>query len=406
MTALSGTIPVFASLEGAPIALKAWILGMLENMGMPEPFLMLVSIQLSILGFFSVFLLLFVLASWFERKILARIQNRRGPNRVGPAGLLQPIADGIKMLTKEDIVPVAADKVLHACAPVLIILPAFLAMAILPYGKNMTPVELEVGILLFFAVSTATELAVFMAGWASLNKFSMLGAMRAVAQILSYELPLILAATSVVMITGSLSLTAMVEAQGGYLLGILPNWHVFTPWGFAAFAMFFISALAESNRTPFDLPEGESELVAGHMTEYSGFKYALFFISEYLGLYVVCGFAVALFLGGWQAPLPFLTFIPSWIWFFAKILCLVFVAMWIRGTFPRVRVDHLMNFAWKFVIPLGVMVLVSAAVWHLAGRGPLGWILSLPPLLIPYWLMARAYGRNYDAGGRVYRFAE
>src|SRR5204863_6885638 len=218
------------------------------------------------------------------------------------------------------------------------------------------------GILFFFAVGSVTELAVFMAGWASNNKFSMLGAMRAIAQMFSYELPLIITVLPVVMVVGSLTPDAIVAAQGGYSLGVLPHWFVFTPWGAVAFLLFFVSGLVESNRTPFDVPEGESEIVAGHMTEYSGFKYATFFLAEYFGMFAVSRMAVPLFLGGWHAPLRVLEIIPSYVWFFVKLSVLLFVFIWIRRTLPRIRVDQVMNFAWKFMLPMAFTCLIAAGI--------------------------------------------
>ena len=219
--------------------------------------------------------------------------------------MLQPVADGLKTLTKEDIVPRTADEVVHFMAPLILVMTAFVVYAVLPVGRNMVAVDLDSGVLFFFAVGAATELAVFMAGWSSRNKYSMLGAMRAIAQMISYEIPLILSAVTVVLVTGSLSLPAIVEKQAG-CAGWLPNWNVFTPWGFAGFLLFMIAATAESNRSPFDLPEGESEIIAGYYLEYSGFKFALFFLGEYLGLFAVSGLGITLFLGGWHAPWPFL----------------------------------------------------------------------------------------------------
>src|SRR3954463_15010048 len=281
---------------------KRWLLSWIA--GAPNWIIQIASSLINIVALLAVFLTLFALMSVLERKILGRIQNRYGPNRVGPFGLLQPAADGIKMLIKEDIVPARADKVAHFIAPILIAATAILALGVIPYGRNMTPFLIDGGILFFFAVGSTTELGVFMAGWGSNNKFSMLGAMRAIAQMVSYELPLIITTLPVVMGVGSLTPDAIVAAQGGCSLGALPHWFVTTPWGFAAFLLFFISGLVESNRTPFDVPEGESEIVAGHMTEYSGFKYANFFLAEYFGMFAVSGLAVTLFLGGWQAPLP------------------------------------------------------------------------------------------------------
>ena len=200
-----------------------------------------------------------------------------------------------------------------------------------------------------------------MAGWSSQNKYSLVGAMRAIAQMISYEVPLVLASVPVLMAAGSLSLPDIVQAQSGFALGCVPRWNVFTPWGLAGFALFLIAAAAESNRCPFDLPEGESELIAGFLTEYSGFKYALFFLGEYLGLFAVTGLAVTLFLGGWQAPAQWLEWLPSWGWFAAKFSALIFLFIWVRATLPRLRLDQLLNFAWKFLVPLALVNLFVAA---------------------------------------------
>src|SRR6266705_1697508 len=241
---------------------KEWLLSLLA--GAPDGLIQIVSSLINISGVLAVFLTLFAAISVLERKILGRMQNRYGPNRVGPFGLFQPVADGIKMLIKEDIVPARADKVVHFLAPVILAAIAILSLGVIPYGRNMTAFAINGGILFFFAVGSATELAVFMAGWASNNKFSMLGAMRAIAQMFSYELPLIIAVLPVVMVVGSLVPDRIVAEQGGYTLGVVPRWFVFTPWGATAFILFFVSGLVESNRTPFDVPEGESEIVAGH----------------------------------------------------------------------------------------------------------------------------------------------
>ncbi len=372
----------------------------------PEWLTQIVSSLITIATLLGVFMALFALMSLLERKILARIQNRYGPNRVGPCGLLQPLADGIKMLIKEDIVPIRADKVVHFLAPIMVAVPAILALGVIPYGRNMTPFAIDGGILFFFAVGSATELAVFMAGWGSNNKFSMLGAMRAIAQMVSYELPLIITVLPVVMIAGSLSPDAIVAAQSGYKFGFVPHWFVFTPWGAATFVLFFVSGLVESNRTPFDVPEGESEIVAGHMTEYSGFKYAIFFLAEYFGMFAISGLAVTLFLGGWHAPISWLGFIPSYVWFFTKLGALLFVFIWIRGTLPRMRVDHVMNFAWKFVLPMAFACILAAAVWHYGSRGIVGWLWSLAVVAVFYFALARLIGTGNKFAPRTYRFAE
>ena len=270
----------------------------------------------------------------------------------------------------------------------------------------MTPFNIDGGILFFFAVGSTTELAVFMAGWGSNNKFSMLGAMRAIAQMISYELPLIITVLPVVMVVGSLMPNTIVAAQGGYALGFVPRWFVFTPWGATAFILFFVSGLVESNRTPFDVPEGESEIVAGHMTEYSGFKYATFFMAEYIGMFAITGLATTLFLGGWHAPIRLLEFIPSYVWFFAKLSTLLLVYVWLRGTLPRTRVDQIMNFAWKFMLPMAFTCIVAAAVWHYAGRGPAGWLWSLAVIAAVYFTLSILLDTRRKFAPRTYRFAE
>jgi NADH-quinone oxidoreductase subunit H len=374
--------------------------------GAPEPVLQIASALINIAALLGVFLSLFAAMSVLERKILGRMQNRYGPNRVGPFGLLQPAADGIKMLIKEDIVPARADKVVHFCAPILIAAVAILTLGVIPYGRNMTPFTIDGGILFFFAIGSITELGVFMAGWGSNNKFSMLGAMRAIAQMVSYELPLIITVLPVVMIVGSLSADEIVGAQAGYHFGLIPRWFVTTPWGAAAFILFFISGLVESNRTPFDVPEGESEIVAGHMTEYSGFKYANFFLAEYLGMFAISGLAITLFLGGWHAPTAFLRFIPSYLWFFIKLGALLFVFIWLRGTLPRTRVDHVMNFAWKFMLPMAFTCFLAAAVWHYAGNGVRGWLASAMVVAIAYFVLSQLLDTRKRFAPRRYRFAE
>jgi len=254
---------------------------------------------------------------------------------------------------------------------------------------------MDAGLLFFFALGASTELSVFMAGWSSRNKYSLLGAMRAIAQMISYEVPLLLSAISVVMIAGTLSLPKIVEAQAGFT-GTLPHWYVFTPWGFAGAVIFGIAAKAETNRCPFDLPEGESELVAGYFTEYSGFKFAIFFIAEYLAMFSISSVAVTLFFGGWGAPLSFLTFIPSWIWFFAKVMTMIFVFIWVRATLPRLRQDQLMNFAWKFLLPLSLINLGVTAMWRFMGEGWQRWVACAAILIVSYvvlglWGMCRQH---------------
>lgn len=378
---------------------KGWAVAQFPGGAQP-----LVSILLSIAPVLVIFPTLFAATTILERKGLGRIQNRYGPNRVGPYGILQPIADGLKTLTKETVTPRAADRVVYFLAPIVLLVPILLAYSVIPFGRGMAPLDLDAGLLFFFAVGAGTELAVFMAGWASRNKYALLGAMRAIAQMLSYEIPLILSVVPVVMLTGTLSPTRMVEAQNAYTM-FLPHWHVFTPWGTAGFVLFLIAAAAESNRSPFDLPEGESEIIAGYYIEYSGFKFALFFLGEYLGLFAVCGLGITLFLGGWTAPLEPLQFIPSWLWFFAKLLALIAFFIWIRGTLPRLRMDQLMNFAWKFMLPMALVNIVAAAAWHFSPHLVLKWMFSGALVIAGYGLLGAGFARH-RFGPRVYRFAD
>ena len=340
----------------------------------------LIDILIATVPLMLIFATLFAFTTWLERKALARIQNRIGPNKVGiPCtrislfGLGQPAADGIKMLFKEDIVPRGADRLFHLLAPILALIPAMLVLCFLPLDfpwvneDSVKAYLLDGAVIFFFAITGLNTLAVFMAGWASRNKYSLLGGMRAVAQMVSYEIPLVLSAVIVVMMVGSLNAAEIAKAQTGW------DWFVFSPWGFAAFVIFFIAALAETNRSPFDLPEAESEIIAGYFTEYSGFKFALFFLGEYIAMFAISGLAVTLFLGGGDGPgvtldqgLPTEAF-PGLavIWFLMKIFALIAVMIWLRGTLPRLRVDQLMGFAWKFMLPLSILnILVAGFAWH------------------------------------------
>jgi NADH-quinone oxidoreductase subunit H len=369
-----------------------------------------VSILVSVAAILATFVLLFAVATLLERKALGRMQNRYGPNRVGPYGLLQPVADGLKMLTKEDLVPAQADRCLHFVAPLVLVASILLAYAVLPFGRNMAPTNLEAGVLYFFAAGAATELAVFMAGWASRNKYSLLGAMRGLAQMISYELPLVLSSVAVVMVAGSLSLVEIVESQAGWYGGMLGRWHVFTPWGLAGFLLFLTAAVAESNRSPFDIPEGESEIIAGHMIEYSGFKYALFFLGEYLGMFAASGLAITLFLGGYQPLFSFLGWVPSWAWFLAKLLALLFLFIWLRGTLPRLRQDQLMNLAWKWMLPMTLLNVAVAGLWkHSASwnvPAPFLWQWALCGALLLGPALALSHAGRARFNPRVYRYAD
>lgn len=371
----------------------------------PAPVQPVASAVLSIIPILIAFPLLFAITTLLERKGLGRIQNRLGPNRTGPWGLWQPIADGLKSLTKEDIVPLSADHIVHFLAPLLLVAAAFLAYAVLPIGRNMVLVNLNSGVLFFFAVGSVVELAVFMAGWSSRSKYSLLGAMRAIAQMISYEVPLVLASVVVIMQAGSLSTVEIVERQAQYTHG-LPHWYIFTPWGILGFILFMIAATAESNRSPFDLPEGESEIIAGYYIEYSGFKFALFFLGEYLGMFATSGIAITLFLGGWSAPLSFLQFIPSWAWFFIKLLVLIAAFIWVRGTLPRLRMDQLMNFAWEFILPMALINMFVAGVWHFMAPGIVRWLVCAALVLAPCVVLSRLLKRKKKFQLRTYSFAE
>ena len=398
-------------LEVAPLRLRDWITGLF-----PAPLYGVVNGLLVIIAILTVFGVFFAFTTVVERKLLGRIQNRLGPNRAGLPwakglklwGLTQPFADAVKALTKEDVVPTEADKALHFLAPVVVVAFSLLGYAVLPYGRHLVPIELDAAILYFFAAGAATELAIFMAGWAGHNKYSLISAMRALAQLISYELPLLLSVVPVVMLSGTLSTAEIVEQQGGWWLGVVPHWNVLTPWGAAAFVIFMVATLAETNRSPFDLPEAESELIAGHLTEYSGFKYALFFMAEYFGMMALCGLGVTLFLGGWQAPCAFLEFIPSYLWFMGKLAAAVLFMIWVRGTLLRLRIDQLTRLAWKFLVPLALLNLGNAAFWHLAsGWSPVmdlaRWPLSIAFVVVPFILIGRRLSSGL--GPRTYRYA-
>ena len=382
------------------VTLKHWLVGSVPDQWQP-----VFSAFISVGAIVVTFPLLFAITTILERKGLGRIQNRYGPNRVGPYGLLQPIADGLKALTKEDVVPHTADKIVHFLAPLVLVVPVFLALAVVPMGRNMAALDMDGGVLFFFAVGAATELSVFMAGWSSRNKYSLLGAMRAIAQMISYEVPLILSAVTVIMMAGSLSTVKIVEAQAGYW-GVLPQWYVLTPWGLAGFILFMIAGTAESNRSPFDLPEGESEIIAGYYTEYSGFKFALFFLGEYLGMFAISGLGITLYLGGWHAPLVFLGWIPSYVWFFGKLLGLIAVFIWVRGTLPRLRLDQLMGFAWKFMLPMTLANMLAAGIWRFMPAGAARWIVGAVLVGAPYLVLAQMLRGRKPLGRRAYRYAD
>jgi len=311
-------------------------------------------IPLTIMLFKSVIVLVFLAVTtmflvYLERKVSAHFQVRYGPMRVGWHGSLQLVADAFKLLMKEDIIPKMADKWVFLTAPVLVFVSAYLAYLVIPFSPILVVKDLNVGLLYVIGVTSLTVLAILMAGWSSNNKYALLGGLRAVAQIISYEIPLILSIIPVIMLAGSLSLNRIVAAQNNLPFILLQ------PLGFL---LYLLSATAEVNRTPFDIPEAESELVAGYNIEYSGMRFVMFFFAEYLNMFTVCALATTLFLGGWQGP-----FLPAPVWFFLKTYFLVLVLMWMRWTLPRLRIDQLMNFCWKGLLPLSLINLILTALW-------------------------------------------
>ncbi|MBU1707980.1 NADH-quinone oxidoreductase subunit NuoH [bacterium] len=311
------------------------------------------------------FVFLFALyAVWFERKVSGWMQDRLGPMETGGfQGWLQTIADAIKLLLKEDIIPKDADNILFRQAPYLVFIGTLGAFAVIPFGAQLVGADLNIGLYYVIAISSIVAIGILMAGWASNNKWSLYGAMRSAAQIISYEVPIGLSLLVPAVIAGSLSMQSLVAAQGGGFW----NWNFLQapPFGFIAFIIYFWASVAEVNRTPFDIPEGESELVAGYATEYSGMRYAMFFLSEYANLFVVSAIAATLFLGGWSPALPFLSFIPGPIWFLGKSAVLVFIQMWLRWTLPRLRVDQLMGLCWKVFLPFSFLNLIVVSFWML-----------------------------------------
>ncbi len=379
-----------------------------------------------VLGFLLGTLPLFI---WLERRLLAWFQDRIGPNRLGPFGLFQPVADAVKLFFKEEIVPADADRLIWSLAPALSLFPALVAAATIPWGPNrlLTPVaDVEIGILYFLAMSSLAAYGVLLAGWSSNNKYSLLGGLRASAQVISYELGMGLALATAILASGSLRMTEMVAVQAQPLWGLIsfiPNWLVFTPWGLVGAALFFVCMLAETNRAPFDLPEAESELVAGYQTEYSSMKFAAFFMGEYMALVTISAIMTSCFLGGYLAPLnwsPIQALAGSagglWVplaavtgalapplWFILKLGALFFCFVWVRATLLRLRYDQLMNLGWRVLIPVGLINLALLTVYLVSGWLPalMGYALAI--LLYAFWAAGRS--RRIDRR-RVILYAE
>jgi NADH-quinone oxidoreductase subunit H len=352
-------------------------------------------------GIVFVFLLLTtIFMIWFERRVIGRMQNRPGPNRAGPWGLLQPIADALKLPLKEDIVPTGVDKLVFVIAPMLTAAPAFIGFAIIPWGPEVsifhhqTPLQvadLPVGVLLVLAMSSVGVYGIVLAGWASRGPYSMLGALRSTAQVISYEIAMGLSFVAVFLYAGSLSTTAIVTAQQHYWYAwLLP----------VSFVIYLVTMVGETNRIPFDLPEGEGEIVAGHMTEYSSMKFAMFFLAEYINMTTVAALATTLFLGGWRAPWPLSTIWPGsnsgwWpvLWFLIKVFILLFGYVWLRGTLPRTRYDQLMALGWKILIPLSIvwiLLIATIRAWRNDSHSPAVFavaalVLILIVILVTIW---------------------
>ena len=305
-----------------------------------------------------------IILTWLERKIIARIQDRIGPNRAGPFGLLQAVADAIKMMTKEDVTPAGADRLPYNIGPGLVAISAILVYAVVPFAPGIIGTDLNIGIFYVMAVGSYGILGILMAGWSSNNKYALLGAFRAVAQLVSYEIPMVVALITVAVVTGSMSTVSIVEGQawsnGGWYLIAMP----------VTFLIFFLASVAEAGRSPFDLLEAESEIVAGFHVEYSGMKFGMFMIGEYVHMLAVAALSATIFLGGWSGPLvaslqqsaPFWAGVLGLIYFLLKTFFFVFVMIWLRGTLPRFRIDHLLDFCWKCLTPLALLNLIITAL--------------------------------------------
>jgi NADH-quinone oxidoreductase subunit H len=324
-------------------------------------------------------LILFILLTavaytvWLERKVVGRIQNRWGPTRVGPFGLLQPLADGVKFILKEDLTPPHVYKPLYIAAPIIALAFALTSIALIPFGNAVTIAghsisfeitDVNTGLLVILGLTSMGVYGIALAGWSSNSKYSLLGGLRASAQMVSYEIALGLSLVGVLILSGTFSLRGIVESQGGHFPGYIPHWNIFRGQ-IVAFFIYLMAAFAETNRIPFDLPEAETELVAGYHTEYSAMKFAMFFMAEYANMVTVACLATLLFLGGWNGPLfgpPLLRLLLPVFWFVAKVFLFLFLYIWIRGTLPRFRYDQLMAFGWKFLLPLAIANIVVTAL--------------------------------------------
>jgi NADH-quinone oxidoreductase subunit H len=336
-------------------AIVSGLTGLIPQMAAPTARLIVHLVYAAVLSFVAPVVVV-VAFTYMERKVIARIQDRVGPNRAGPLGVLQGFADAVKMLTKEDITPEDADRIVYNLAPAVAVISTILVYAVLPVAPGVIGADLNIGILYVVAVGGIGTMAVLMAGWSSNNKYALLSAFRVVAQLIAYEIPMIIALIIVVLAAGSMQMGQIIAAQDVPFLFTLP----------LAFFIFFLATIAEIGRSPFDLLEAESEIIAGFHVEYSGMKFAFFFIGEYMHLFVGAGIATTLFLGGWRGPgasdASILGTLLGFVYFMVKTVFLIFVMMWIRGTLPRFRIDHLLDFGWKFLVPTGLLGLMAVAL--------------------------------------------
>ena len=386
------------------IALAVWLRNLMAQLGLDPSFIDFVMAVIRALLLGTMALLVFMLITWLERKVVARIQDRIGPNLAGPWGLLQPIADGIKAITKEDTTPAGADVHIFNASPIVAGVAALLVYAVIPMGPPtqygaLQGTDMSIGLFYILAVGAVSLIAVLMAGWSSNNKYALVGSFRAVAELLSYEVPQVLSITAMVMIAGTMRMTQLVEVQT-------------VPFIFPLFVtalIFFISGIAESGRSPFDLVEAESEIVAGYHIEYSGMKFSLFFLGEFVHAFAVCAVVTTVFLNGWEGPI-----LPPWIWFFIKSFGVFFVMMWIKFTMPRFRIDQLMAFNWKFLVPLSLVnllvLVVGDSVLKMVGLGreanPWLWggilfVANLVMLFVALGLLGRAARQRRSAERRI-----
>lgn len=327
------------SLSSEPIRLALFLVGIMSFVGLNAAYLV-----------------------WVERKGAGRFQRRPGPTEVGPAGLLQPIADAIKLLSKQLIVPAGVDRTLFRVAPLLMMAPALMSLAVIPWGEKLAARNINVGLLMIFAFGSINVMAIMLGGWSSRNKYSIIAAARVVSQNVAYEIPVLLVVITMILVCGTMNLNEIVRSQAGTFLFVIPKWNLFrldvNPLMPVTFLVFYICMLAETNRSPFDMAEAESELVAGAYTEYSGMGFGVFFMAEYANILLGCALATVLFLGGWQSPIGIL---PGVFWFLVKLYFLVFSVVWVRWTFPRTQFYGLLNLSWKILIPVSLFTLILSS---------------------------------------------